>query len=262
MMDRIGIIGAGKMGEAILSGLIKAGRPAEAITFSEVVQERASYIENRYGVRRSDVQTLFRDCNIVIIAVKPQDIDTAIGGMDASKNLIISIAAGVSSERIGSILKNAKRVVRVMPNLPLVVGEGMIAIFRGTFSQEEDVEFTQKLFSSMGETVILDEKYADAVTAMSGSGPGFMGVIMEAMEDAGVLLGLPREVSRVLSVQTALGSSALLKKKKISPFELKCQVASPGGTTISGILEMESKGIRGTIMSSIKKAFERSKELS
>ncbi len=260
-MKKVGIIGAGKMGEAIISGLIKAGQDKNNLFFSEALEERRKYVEEKYGIEAKDTENIFKDCDITIIAVKPQDIKAAIEGFDASNILVVSIAAGVKSSVIGSILKNGNRVVRVMPNLPLVVGEGMVVVFKGPLSQEKDVEEVVKLFSPMGETVVLDERYADAVTALSGSGPGFVAIFSEALEDAGVLLGLPRDIARKLAIQTVMGSSRYMKELGISPPELKAQVSSPGGTTIAGILQMEKDGLRGTVMEALKKAYERSKEL-
>ncbi len=259
---RIGILGVGRMGEAILKGLLSSGKiKAGDVFFNEIVEERKEYIIQNYGVTFLPKEDMIKEVDAIIVAVKPQDMEKALSGLDAGGKLFISIAAGVSSERVASFLKNGNRVVRVMPNLPLLVGEGMIAVFEGPFSSSDDVEITRDIFSSMGEVVILDEKYADAVTALSGSGPGFVAVLMEAMADGGVLVGLPRDISYKLTHQVFLGAAKYIKEVSLSPAELKDQVASPGGTTISGIWEMEKSSVRAGIIGAIKKAYERSKEL-
>ena len=259
---RIGIIGVGKMGGAILEGLIASGGVrGEDVFFYEVDEERKEFVVSNYGVTYLPRDELFKATDVVIVAVKPQDMETALKGAEAQGKLVVSIAAGVSSERVASYFSSCDRVVRVMPNLPLVVREGMTVVFKGPFSRDEDVSLVKELFSHLGDVVVLDEKYADAVTALSGSGPGFAAVLMEGLADGGVLVGLPRDVSYRLSVQVFLGAARYLKETAKPPSELKDQVSSPGGTTISGISALEEMGVRGALMEAVKRAYERSKEL-
>ena len=263
----IGIVGGGNMGEALIKGMIssKLYSPDEIIV-TEILKERCNYLEDNYKIKTTQkISELLEKVSIVIFAVKPQIINNVLDEVRKFKDLnklFISIAAGVKIEKFEKYFGEDKKIVRVMPNTCAFVQESMSAICYNKNVNENDVKTVLEIFNSIGETVIVPEYLMDAVTGLSGSGPGFVAVILEAFIDAGVLAGLSRDVAEKLTIQTFLGTIKLKKETEKSFYEIKSMVTSPGGTTISGIHELEKGNLRASIMNCIKRATYRSKELS
>ncbi len=262
---KIGIIGVGNMGEAILRGLHQKGM-AKGIVVTDIRPDRQVYIKKTYGVEVvSDNRQLSSQVQIVILAIKPQDIKGVLQeispALDSSK-LIISIVAGVSLGTISSILDKDLRLVRAMPNIAALVLESATALSQGGEASAEDMEMAQGIFGALGRTVVLPEVLMDAVTGMSGSGPAYVCLFIEALADGGVRMGLPRKAALELAIQTVLGTARLLSEGGEHPAYLKDRVASPGGTTIAGIASLEARGFRGAVMEAVASATQRSKELA
>ena len=262
----LGIIGGGNMGEALIKGIIKAGIfNNNEIVVSELIDERREYLENNYKIEVTyKLEDLINNCNIIIFAVKPQVIDSVLIELkqnNLNEKLFISIAAGVKIEKFESYLGNDKKIIRVMPNTCAFVLESMSAISCNRNVTDYDLNQALKIFNSIGECVIVPETQLDAITGLSGSGPGFVSVILESFIDAGVLVGLSRDIAEKLIIQTFKGTLKLKEESNKTFYEIKSMVTSPGGTTISGIYELEKGAIRAAIMNCIKRATERSKEL-
>lgn len=263
-MTTIAILGAGKIGEALLSGLISAGRSSETLTFSERSDERAAELTARYGVRAVTPAEAAAEADVVIVAVKPQDIDALLDQVApaiTAGTLVVSVAAGLPTALYEARLPAGIPVVRVMPNTPIVVREAMSAISPGTHATAEHLQLVQDLLSSVGKVVRVPESQQDAVTALSGSGPAYFFFLVEAMIDAGILLGLPRSVSAQLIIQSAVGSAMMLRDSGEHPVTLREAVTSPGGTTIAAIRELENHAVRAALLSAIEAAAKRSTEL-
>ena len=253
------------MGEAILRGLLKKGE-VEGITVSDIRPERRAYIKGTYGVEVvSDNRQLVSRVHIVILAVKPQDIKEVLAEiapiLDSSK-VLISIAAGVSLKVISSVAGKQLRLIRAMPNIAALVLESATALSQGGEASAEDLELAQEIFGALGRTVVLPEALMDAVTGMSGSGPAYCALFIEALADGGVQMGLPRREALDLATQTVLGTARLLMEQGEHPAELKDRVASPGGTTIAGIASLEAKGFRSALIEAVASATQRSRELA
>ncbi|OGP53892.1 MAG: pyrroline-5-carboxylate reductase [Deltaproteobacteria bacterium RBG_13_52_11] len=262
---KIGIIGVGNMGEAILRGLHQKGM-AKGIVVSEIRPDRGDYIKKNYGVEAiPDNQKLASQVQIIILAVKPQELKGVLQAiapaLDAS-TLLISIAAGASLGAIASILAKDVRLVRAMPNIAALALESATALSPGGGASAEDMEVAQEIFNAMGKTVVIPEALMDAVTGMSGSGPAYVCLFIEALADGGVRMGLPRKDALEMAIQTVLGTARLLSEQGEHPAHLKDRVASPGGTTIAGIASLEAKGFRGAVMEAVAAATQRSKELA
>ncbi|MCX5873329.1 MAG: pyrroline-5-carboxylate reductase [Deltaproteobacteria bacterium] len=263
----ISVVGVGNMGAAIVRGLIDASvTTPDNIMIFDVDSEKMSVLEAELGVRIADSleKAIWHDDQVILVAVKPQLIDGVLDSLAdqiQGNVLIISIAAGISTEYLLDRLGKDKRVIRAMPNAAAMIGQSATALCKGGASDDNDLETATRLFSAIGSAVVVDERNMNAVTALSGSGPGYLFVIMEAMTDAGVLLGLSREVSRRLTIQTFFGSATLAADGK-SFSELKDMITSPGGTTISGLKVMETAGIRGILMETVAAAASRADELS
>ncbi len=257
----IGIIGFGRMGEAIALGLKGVG-DVELGVF-DIDRERRSLAQSK-GLRVfSGNVELVRSSDVVILAVKPQvmyEVASEIKGDISDSKLVISIAAGISCEKLKKMLE-IERVVRVMPNTPALVSQGAIALsFCGSFSEKEK-ELVLEIFSVLGRTFEVPESYMDAVTALSGSGPAYVFLFLEALSDAGVRVGLPRDLSLELAFQTLKGSIYLFESRKTVPREFIDMVTSPGGTTISALHILERAGFKGIVMDAVEAAWRRSKEL-
>ncbi len=264
---KIGMIGCGKMGTILLRGMLSGGLVAEEqIRVADVVRERLEEIREAYpGILAAENADLVRQVDILIVAVKPQtlpDLMEEIEGEVHPRHLILSIAAGISTEWIEKRFSGPVRVVRAMPNTPALVGEGMTALAAGLHADPEDLEAAVRIFSAVGLTVTVPETLMDAVTGLSGSGPGYVFVMLEALADAGVLLGLPRDVALKLAAQTFLGSAKLCLSTEKHPGELKAMVTSPGGTTIAGLKALEEGRLRATLMEAVEAAARRSKALA
>ncbi|RLF15612.1 MAG: pyrroline-5-carboxylate reductase [Thermoprotei archaeon] len=263
---KVGVIGAGKIGEALISGLIKAGyaKPEDLIA-SDINDERRRHIASAYGVRcTKDNVEVARSSEVIILSVKPKDVASVLEEIKEAltpSHLLISVAAGVATSYIARVLGKPIPIVRAMPNVAVLVREGMTAITAGPNANERHLKVAEELFSAVGKTVRLREEYFDAVTALSGSGPAYMFLIIEAMTDAGVRVGLPRDMASLLSSQTALGAAKLLLETGEHPAKLREMVTTPAGVTIEGLIELERGGIRTTIIEAVTRATRRSKEL-
>ena len=264
---KIAIIGAGNMGEALISGLTVSGSSKpESIICTDVREARLAEIKKEYGVRTTENNIEAVDASdIIVYAVKPQIIASVLKEtaekLDMSK-LIISIAAGVPMAAIESCLNKDLRLIRVMPNIPAAVKEAASAIAAGGHATNEDVDLAMQIFNSVGKCVFLEENYLmDAITGLSGSGPAYIFLIVDALADAGVKMGLAREEALFLSTQTVLGAAKLLMETREHPGQLKDRVTSPGGTAIAGLATLEEGGLRTTLIHAVEAATNRSKEL-
>lgn len=269
MLERkLGLIGGGVMGEALLSRLIVAQiyQPQEVIV-SEANEQRRHYLANQYGVQvTADNQGLADRASAILLAIKPQ-IFAEVASLlsqsltkNGSKPLIISILAGVKLSQLESAFPQMP-VIRAMPNTPATVGAGITALSLGTHTSEEDRQIASQLFAAVGSVVEVPENLMDAVTGLSGSGPAYVAIIVEALADGGVKVGLPREIAMQLALATIKGTVELLQATKIHPAELKDRVTSPGGTTIAGVAELERGGLRSALIQAVQSATARSQEL-
>ncbi|MDF5717778.1 MAG: pyrroline-5-carboxylate reductase [Rhizonema sp. NSF051] len=267
MSVKFGLIGGGVMGEALLSRLIaqKIYLGSEALV-SEPDSSRQIYLEEKYGVSvTADNRLVFSQATeVVFLAVKSQ-IFSAIAQelaevLETAKPLVISILAGVPISNLEAAFPNIP-VIRAMPNTPLTVGEGVTAICLGAYTKAIHQETARQIFSAVGKVVEVPETLMDAVTGLSGSGPGYVALFVEALADGGVAAGLPRAIAYQLALQTVHGTAKLLQETKIHPAELKDRVTSAGGTTIAGIAQLEAAGFRSAIIEAVKAATARSQEL-
>lgn len=263
----IGFIGAGNMAEALINGLISSHTVLPgSIMASDRDIERLAVIAEGYKIRAVNSNTeVVSDSDIVILAVKPQDVSSVLADTreGAKDKLIISIAAGINTQTISDTLLTPVRIVRAMPNTPALVLSGATALFIGEGCTKDDEKMAVRIFDAVGKTVVLkDEALMDAVTGLSGSGPAYIFLIMEALADAGVRMGLPREIASLLANQTVFGSARMVMEIKRHPAELKDMVTSPGGTTIAGLKKLEDGKVRASIMEAVEAATVRSRELS
>jgi pyrroline-5-carboxylate reductase len=260
----VAIIGGGKIGEALLSGLLRGNADPAELMVVEKHPERARQLTERHQVRVVTVAEAVQACRTLLIAVKPQDIDTLLdelAGRLTAEQLVVSVAAGVTTARIEAGLGGAPAVVRCMPNTPALVDEAMTAICGGIRAEEAHLQRAEALLSAVGRVVRVPETQLDAVTALSGSGPAYFFFLVEAMTDAGILLGLPRALAAELIVQTLYGSAVMLRDSGEHPVQLREAVTSPAGTTIAAIRELERHGVRAAFLSAIEAASNRSAEL-
>ncbi|VAX29753.1 Pyrroline-5-carboxylate reductase [hydrothermal vent metagenome] len=267
---KLGFIGGGNMAEAMIKGLISASFvESKNIFVSDVVPERLEFLHSKYKVKTlADNRELVEKSDILILAVKPQVVKKVmenVRDLIDAKKLLVSVAAGVPIATIHAVLKAGQdrkyNIVRTMPNTPALVQEGVTAIAAGVNVSKVDIQIAHRLFEAVGKTVDVDEVHLDAVTGLSGSGPAYIFMIIEALSDAGVKMGLSREVANTLTIQTVLGSAKLAWESKKHPGELKDMVTSPGGTTISGLHTLEAGGLRTTMMNAVEAATKRSQEL-
>lgn len=265
-MPSLTFLGAGAMGEALVRGLVAAKlyAPTEITLFSPS-GTRARALAQSVGARcaHSPLEAV-KDADIVILAMKPYQIESALQPLRAEispEQLIISVAAGVSTTRLQACFDNNVPVVRAMPNTPALVGAAATAICRGRFASAENLATAQSIFEALGVCVEADEKSLDAVTGLSGSGPAYVFNFIEALADGGVRAGLSREVAMKLAAQTVMGAAQMVLETGEHPGVLKDRVASPGGTTIAGLHELERGGLRGIVMDAVLAASERSREL-
>ena len=267
MSRRICVLGAGKAGEALVSGLLSSGwaKPADIVATARH-QERVDELSERYEIETTlDNAAAVKGAQVVVIAVKPQDIEallTDVGTVLEPSQMVLSIAAAIPTELIERHVGDGVPVVRAMPNAPVTVHEGMAGVTGGAHAGEEHLALAEEVLGSVGRSVRVDEPYMDAVTAVSGSGPAYFALLAESMIEAGILLGLSREVATDLVVQTMLGTAKLLRDEKMHPVELREMVTSPGGTTISAIRELEQAGVRAAFLNAIQAAMKRSRELA
>ena len=264
--QRIGMLGAGNMAGALIRGLLASKSvTAEQIVASDVRAEHLKELETKYGIKTfSDNRELAAVSNLVVLAVKPQVIDRVLDQMAdsfAPDTLLVSIAAGVPIRSLEARLPAHVRVVRAMPNTAAIALAGATGIAPGSRATQADIDVTQSLFAAVGRSVVLDESLIDAVTGLSGSGPAYIMVIIEALADGGVKVGLHRDTALLLAAQTVYGSAKLLLETGEHPGRLKDMVTSPGGTAIAGLQTLEAGGLRSTLMSAVEAATRRSKEL-
>jgi pyrroline-5-carboxylate reductase len=268
---KFGLIGGGVMGEALLSRLLKQKvyQPSE-ILVSDPQQQRRDFLAQEYGIEVTTDNSLVvkSTTEALLLAVKPQVFDIIIseladwqvGGDTIKASLVISIMAGVPLQRL-EVAFPRRPVVRVMPNTPATVGAGISAIAPGRYVQPEHQELATRILESVGQVVEVPESLMDAVTGLSGSGPGYVTILIESLTDGGVCAGLPRAIAYQLALQTVLGTAVLLQESGLHPAELKDRVTSPGGTTIAGIAELESAGFRSALIEAVMAAAARSQEL-
>jgi pyrroline-5-carboxylate reductase len=264
---RIAILGAGKIGESLLAGLLSTGwrKPGEIVVTGRR-EERMQELAERYGVQAtlSNAEAVARAA-VVVIAVKPQDFDVLLGEVApllAPEQTVLSVAAAIPTSTIERRLADGVPVVRAMPNTPATVHEGVAGVCAGAHADDEHVALAEEVLEHVGSVVRVPERYMDAVTAVSGSGPAYFALLAEAMIEAGILLGLSREITTTLVVQTMLGTAKLLRDENMHPVELREAVTSPGGTTIVAIRELEQAGVRAAFLNAIQAAMDRSRELA
>ena len=263
-MTMIAVLGAGKIGEALLSGLLHGGRRPEDLLFTERYEERAAELTKRYGIRAVDVPAAAAEADVLVVAVKPQDIDPLLAELApvvTERHLVVSLCAGLPTTLYERALADRVPVVRVMPNTPMLVGQAMSAISAGRHAGSRHLAQVEELLSTVGQVVRVPESQQDAVTALSGSGPAYFFYLVEAMIDAGILLGLPRAVAERLIVGSAVGAATMLAETGEHPVTLREAVTSPAGTTIMAIRELERHGVRAALLAAIEAARDRSREL-
>jgi pyrroline-5-carboxylate reductase len=263
---KLALIGAGKLGEGLLSGMLGSQLlPAGRVVATVAHQPRADYIAEKYGVKaHTDNRQAVSGADLVLICLKPQQVKGFLHEVkrELKKDaLIISAAASVTTALIERELGHPARVVRAMPNTPCLIRHGMTALARGKHATDQDIDLAQTIFGSMGRTVVVDEKHMDAITGLSASGPAYVYLIIESLAEGGVKLGLPRELSTELSAQTLLGASALVLQTGEHPAKLKDVVTTPAGCTIDGLLELEEGGLRVTLIKAVVRAAQRARQL-
>jgi pyrroline-5-carboxylate reductase len=261
----IAIIGGGMLGETVLAGLIRSGTSAAEIVVAEKRPERAAELIERHGVSVDSLTGAVAQADTVFLVVKPQDMATVLDEMSPAVRpdaVVISLAAGITTAFIEDRLPSGTVVVRVMPNTPSQVGQGMAAISGGRHSGDNHVAQVDRLMSSVGRTVRVSEEQQDAVTAVSGSGPAYLFYVVEALIDSGVELGLSRETATELVVQTMLGAATMLRETSTSAEDLRRQVTSPNGTTAAAIGVLDEANLRQTWQNALQAARDRSRELA
>jgi len=261
----LGFIGGGRMAEALISGVLSAKLyKSEQIQVGDPDATRLDHLKKQYGVQVGvSNHDIVVSSDVVVLAVKPQVMAEALKGVGAvsTKRLVISVVAGVRISRIMEACGRHTRVVRAMPNTPAMVGEGMTALAIGPGVGEDGIACARQIFESVGRVVSVEERLMDAVTGLSGSGPAYVFLAIEAMADGGVKMGLPRETAGLLAAQTVLGAARLVLETGQHPARLKDQVASPGGTTIAGLHRLEQGGLRAVLIDAVEAATKRSQEL-
>jgi pyrroline-5-carboxylate reductase len=265
-MERVGIIGAGNMGESVIKALLKNNVPQKNMCFIEAKKERAGYIAAKYGIDEvHDMREIAKRSDIIVFAVKPQDAAKVLPKIAASmgaSQILISIMAGITIAKIVSLAGAALRVVRMMPNLAIKVNAGVIGMTASPDVSADEFSAIQSLFSRAGLIVEIDEGHMDAITSLGASSPAFFLLFLEAMIDAGVHIGLPRDKAKAISMQVVKGTIEMLEEDQIHPAVMREMITSPGGTTISGLASLEANAFKGNIMEAIEKAALKAKELS
>jgi len=260
--SRIAIIGVGNMGEAVLSGLVQAGRAPADIVAGVRRPERGEELASRYGVGTAPTAEAAASADIVVLGVKPYDVVALLASLDLrSGQLVVSLAAGITTQAMEAAVADGVAVVRTMPNTPSLIGQGMTVVAAGKTASEEDLEDAVALMRAIGEVAVVPESHVDAAAAISGSGPAYVFYVAEALIEAGVHLGLPRATSAQLVTQTLAGSSLLLRETGEHPAVLREQVTSPGGTTAAALRVLESAAVRAAFLDATRANRERSQEL-
>lgn len=260
----IAILGAGKMGEALLSGMLRAGVAPAGVVAATRRSERAAALRDTYGIEVASAADAVTKASTLVITVKPQDMSTLLDEIApkvTSGQLVISVAAGITTAFIESRLRADVAVVRVMSNTPVLVDEAMSVISAGRYAGEEHLRRTEELLRPVGKVLRIPESQQDAATALSGSGPAYVYFLVEAMVDAGILLGMPRATALEMVKQAVFGAATMLRESGEHPVILREAVTSPGGTTISAIRELERHGVRAAFLAAIEAARDRGREL-
>ncbi|MCX8021570.1 MAG: pyrroline-5-carboxylate reductase [Syntrophorhabdaceae bacterium] len=265
-MEKIGVIGTGNMGESFVKGMIKGGIDPATIICNDIKKERLKIVEDRYGVICTDnIEVLVREARYTVLAIKPQDSNKLlrlIAPFVDKRKVIISIMAGVTINNIVSRIGKEVKVVRVMPNISLKVGEAAICVAYNEIVEKDEIDYMVRVLSFMGKVIEVEEEMMDTITAIGGSGPAFFLFFLESMIDAGVKMGLSRDKSKTIAIQVVKGTIKILEEEDIHPTVLKEMITSPGGTTIAGLSYMEEEGLKGRIIKAIEKAKIRAGELS
>ncbi|MBI3620965.1 MAG: pyrroline-5-carboxylate reductase [Nitrospirae bacterium] len=263
---RLGIIGCGQMGEALLRGMLTAKLVTpDRVLATDLAEERMKTIVQRYGIHgMRDGRAVAKGADVLLLAVKPQGVNelfAQLRGAVSDRMLVISVITGVQLIRLEAELGGKAHVVRAVPNTPTLVGCGMTAVAGGAHASADDLRTAVDLFNAVGATLVVEERHLDAVTGLSGSGPAYAFVMIEALADGGVKAGLSREVALQLAARTLLGAAQLLLQTGEHPGQLKDRVASPGGTTIAGLRELEAGGVRAALINAVEAATRRAAEL-
>lgn len=264
-VGRVAVIGGGVMGETVLAGMVRAGRDPASVSVGEKQAARADELAQRYGVRVVDNHEAVRGADVVLLVVKPPDVPAVLaeisGGL-AGGQLLVSLAAGVTTGSIEAAVPDGVAVVRVMPNTPATVDEGVYVASPGACADESHLDAAEGLLGASGRVVRVPESQQDAATALSGSGPAYVFLVVEAMAEAGVHLGLPRATATELAVQTVYGASRMVRETGEHPGVLRERVTSPGGTTAAALGALERRGLRAAFLDALSAARDRSRELS
>ncbi len=264
-MGMVAIFGAGVMGETLLSGLIRSGRPVDELVITERRADRAAELTEKYGVRVLDNAEAADLADTLVLVVKPQDMGALLAEIHdhvAEGKLVVSLAAGITTSYLESRLPQGRPVVRVMPNTPALVDQGMAAVSAGAHCDTAHLAEAQALLAATGRVVEVPEKLQDAVTAISGSGPAYIFYVVEAMIEAGVVLGMPRTTATELVVQTLFGAATMIKETGQHPTVLREQVTSPGGTTAAALRTLDDHKVRAAFITAMEAAARRSAELA
>src|SRR6201996_6758368 len=264
---RIAVLGAGKMGGILLQAFLRSGLfTAEQIAATVAHEVRAEALSKQFGLAvTTDNRRAVEGADIVLLAVKPTQVVQLVREVSPSLKsgvFLLSIAASVKTTAIEEAAEGLTPVIRAMPTTPAMLGAGITALCRGRFVADEQLALAEKIFATVGRTVVVDEKHMDAVTGLSGSGPAFLFIILESLAEAGVNVGLPREIATQLAAQTAYGAAKMVLETGSHPALLKDEVTTPAGCTVDGILELEEGGLRVTLIKAVKRATERARELA
>lgn len=267
MIYQLGIIGGGAIGEALVAGAVKSGQYAPSqIIISDPLETRLNYLHEQYQIQiTKNNEQVISQATVIVMATKPQVFIEALNplaGNITSGQLLISVAAGITLAEIEGLLTAKVPVVRVMPNTPCLIGKGATVLSRGSYAMTEHLLVAEDLFRALGLTLELPERDLNGVTALSGSGPAYVYLVLEALIDAGVRVGLPRDLSRQLILQTMAGAVQMVVETGKHPAELRDMVTSPAGTTAAALEHLETEGLRGTLIKAVVKAWERGEELS
>jgi pyrroline-5-carboxylate reductase len=263
----IAVLGAGKMGGILVQAFLRAGLfPPEHVAATVAHDSRATALSKQFGIPvTTDNLNAAKDADIILLGVKPQQVQDVVSGIAPALRpgkLLISFAASIKTSAIEEAAGCNLSVIRAMPNTPAMVGAGITAICRGNFVTDQQLALAEQIFATVGRTVIVDEKHMDAVTGLSGSGPAFLYIIIEALAEAGVNVGLPRDIATLLAAQTTYGAAKMVLETGSHPALLKDEVTTPAGCTVEGILELEEGGLRVTLIKAVKRATERARELA
>ncbi|QGG47947.1 pyrroline-5-carboxylate reductase [Heliorestis convoluta] len=262
---KIGFIGGGAMAEALLRGLSNLFTP-DRLAVSDLSEQRLKYLKEELSVNiYIDNNLLCRDCTILLLAIKPQvlpQVLTSLKGKIGRDHLVISVAAGISLQKLESLLPEGVPAIRVMPNTPSLIGKGVSALSRGTHVSDEQIEAAMTLMGAVGTVELVPEAYMDAVTGVSGSGPAYVYLFIEAFIDAAVREGLPRDLARNLALHTVIGAAEMVLQSGNHPAVEKDKVTSPGGTTIAALEALEEKGLRSALFAAVNAAAQRARQLA